>query len=145
MRNNVIEVHNLYKTYKTKKQEINANNNINFIAKKGEIIAVLGPNGVGKSTFKKQIIGYLSPTSGEIKVLDEHINAKRKTVISKIGYMMQSRYGHWDNLTVKEALYYSGKLKKLSQDEIKKQMRYFIEKLDLTNETNRTLQALLEF
>lgn len=142
MSNNAIEVQNLYKIYKNKKEEIIANNNINFIAKKGEIIAVLGPNGVGKSTFVKQIIGYLSPTSGDIKVLDESIHGMRRTLISKIGYMMQSSYSHWNHLTVKEALYYSGKLKKLSEAEIGKQINYFIDKLDLINETKRTLGAL---
>jgi len=142
MSTNTIEVHNLYKVYKNKKEEITANNNINFTAKKGEIIAVLGPNGVGKSTFVKQIIGYLSPTSGEIKVLDESIHGMSRTIISKIGYMMQSSYSHWDHLTVKDALYYSGKLKKLSEAEIRKQIEYFIDRLDLINETKRTLGSL---
>lgn len=142
MSNNIIEVHNLYKVYKNKKEEIIANNNINFTATKGEIIAVLGPNGVGKSTFVKQIIGYLSPTSGDIKVLGESIHGMSQSLTSKIGYMMQSRYSHWDHLTVNDALFYSGKLKKVPSIEIKKQIKYFIDKLDLGNETKRTIGSL---
>ncbi|WP_160676541.1 ABC transporter ATP-binding protein [Clostridium sp. C8-1-8] len=142
MSNNTIEIQNLYKVYKSKKEEIVANNNINFVAQEGEIIAILGPNGVGKSTFVKQIIGYLSPTSGDIKVLGESIHGMSRTLISKIGYMMQSRYSHWDHLTVKDALFYSGKLKKIPKAEINKQIEYFIDKLDLTNETNRTIGSL---
>lgn len=142
MNNNVIEVCNLYKIYKNKQEEIIANNNINFTAKNGEIIAFLGPNGVGKSTFVKQIIGYLSPTSGDIKVLGENIRKINKPIISRIGYMMQSRYSHWDHLTVKDALYYSGKLKKIPDIEIEGQISYLIEKLDLMNETNRKMQSL---
>lgn len=142
MDNNVIEIYNLYKIYKNKKEEIIANNNINFTAKNGEIIAFLGPNGVGKSTFVKQIIGYLSPTSGDIKVLGENIRKINRPIISRIGYMMQSRYSHWDHLTVKGALYYSGKLKKIPDIEIEGQISYLVEKLDLVNETNRKMQSL---
>lgn len=142
MNNNIIEVHNLYKIYKNRKEEIIANHNINFIAKKGEIIALLGPNGVGKSTLVKQIIGYLSPTSGDIKVLGESIQGISRSIISRIGYMMQSRYSHWDHLTVKDALYYSGKLKKISEVEIEEQIKYLIEKLDLMNEIKRKMKSL---
>lgn len=142
MSNNIIEVNNLYKIYKNKKEEIIANDNINFIAKKGEIIAVLGPNGVGKSTLVKQIIGYLSPTSGDIKVLGESIQGISRGIIGRIGYMMQSRYSHWDHLTVKDALYYSGKLKKLPEVEIEEQIKYLIEKLDLVDETKRKMKSL---
>jgi len=39
---------------------------ISFLAGTGEIIAVLGPNGVGKSTFFQCLLGYLKPKSGEI-------------------------------------------------------------------------------
>lgn len=142
MSNNTIEVHNLYKIYKNKKEEINANENINFTAKKGEIIAVIGSNGAGKSTFVKQIIGYLSPTSGDIKVLGESTHEMSRTLIGKIGYMMQSRYSHWDHLTVRDALYYSGRLKKLPKAEIEEQIKFLIDKLELTNETKRTIRSL---
>lgn len=44
-------------------------NTVNFEVKKGEFVAILGPNGVGKTTLFKLLLGLLKPTSGTISVL----------------------------------------------------------------------------
>ncbi len=138
----ILEIRNLYKEYISKNGSILANDNINLSINKGEIIAFLGPNGAGKSTLIKQIIGYLSPTSGTIELFGENIQNKKEDMLDKIGYMMQSRYDHWDHLSVKDALFYTGRLKKLSKSEIKEQMNYLTEKLELTGELDRIISYL---
>lgn len=45
--------------------------NANLTIERGEKIAIIGPNGCGKSTFLKLIMGLLKPTQGEV-VLGEH-------------------------------------------------------------------------
>lgn len=45
--------------------------NANLTIERGEKIAIIGPNGCGKSTFLKLIMGLLKPTRGEV-VLGEH-------------------------------------------------------------------------
>src|SRR5688572_3689327 len=57
-------VQNLTKIYGSQK----AVNNISFSVNKGEIVGFLGPNGAGKSTTMKIATGFLSPTSGTVKV-----------------------------------------------------------------------------
>lgn len=52
---------------------------------KGEFVGIIGPNGGGKTTFLKLLMGLLRPTKGSITVLNTHPKAARK----KIGYVPQ--------------------------------------------------------
>lgn len=79
----MIEVRNLVKRYGDKQ----AVNDISFTVEKGEILGFLGPNGAGKSTTMNMLTGYISSTSGSIKIngvdiLEDPIKAK-----SNIGYL----------------------------------------------------------
>lgn len=81
--NTLIEVTNLVKKY----GKHTAVNNISFTVKEGEILGFLGPNGAGKSTTMNMLTGYLSSTSGTIKIsgidiLENPIEAKKH-----IGYL----------------------------------------------------------
>jgi len=78
----IIETRALTHVYRGK---IKALDNINFTAKPGERIALIGANGAGKSTLFKHFNGILKPTSGEIFIKGEPISKKsildvRKTV-----------------------------------------------------------------
>ena len=60
----MIEIKDLVKVYGDKK----AVNGISFTVEDGEVLGFLGPNGAGKSTTMNIITGYLSSTSGVVKV-----------------------------------------------------------------------------
>ena len=60
----MIEINNLVKRY----GDIKAVNGISFTVNDGEVLGFLGPNGAGKSTTMNIITGYLSSTSGSVKV-----------------------------------------------------------------------------
>jgi len=61
---NALEVHNLNKTFGS----VFANKDISLELRKGEILALLGENGSGKSTFVNQLAGIYAPESGEIYI-----------------------------------------------------------------------------
>lgn len=75
-----------------------------FAIEKGTIVGIIGPNGGGKSTLLKLMMGLLKPTSGELTILGKpptHYQAR-----SHIAYVAQ-RGGHIDPLfpaTVKEVV-----------------------------------------
>lgn len=48
----------------------------------GHIIGLLGPNGSGKSTLLKLVAGLLSPTSGEIYIMEEPVGIESKKIVS---------------------------------------------------------------
>lgn len=73
-------------------------NNVNLTFSKGECIALIGPNGCGKTTLIKSILGMVIPTSGSITVNDKLISSDF-TYRKQIGYMPQiGRYP--DTMTI---------------------------------------------
>ena len=75
----MIEIHDLVKRYGKKL----ALDGISMTVGEGEIVGFLGPNGAGKSTTMNILTGYLSSTSGEVKIdgldiLDDPTEAKKR-------------------------------------------------------------------
>ena len=95
----MIKISHLVKNY----GNFTAVDDISFEVAKGEVLGFLGPNGAGKSTTMNMLTGYLSSTSGSIKigdvdVLDDPLNAKRL-----IGYLPEQPPLYPD-MTVEEYL-----------------------------------------
>ena len=64
---------------------------VSFSAGSGELIAVLGPNGVGKSTFFQCVLGYLKPQSGSILIDGKSpTEMSRAELAGKAAYIPQS-------------------------------------------------------
>ncbi|RPI35289.1 MAG: ABC transporter ATP-binding protein [Chloroflexota bacterium] len=61
----MLEVENLYVGYY---KDLNILQGVSLRARQGQITAVLGPNGVGKSTLLKAIYGFIKPTAGDIRM-----------------------------------------------------------------------------
>ena len=121
----VLEVKNLTKIYPNGKV---ANNNINLSVKKGEIVGIIGPNGVGKSTLIRQILGLLKPTKGEISIFGQ--KPDEKVIKHFVGYVPQYPL-NFPSLKVKEILSYILKLKGFSRKEISKKVSEYIEMFNL--------------
>ncbi len=82
----MIKIENLTKYY----GELKAVDSVSFEIQKGEILGLLGPNGAGKTTIYRILTGYLSPTSGSIKVKDFNINDNLFEIKKLIGYLPEA-------------------------------------------------------
>ncbi len=90
----MIEIRNLYKKF----GRLEALNNINLHCKKGECIALIGPNGCGKTTLIKSILGMVIPDQGTILFENKDIKGEY-SYRENLGYMPQiGRYP--DNLSI---------------------------------------------
>lgn len=104
---------------KTKTEEFLAVNDINFTAHKGEIYGILGPNGAGKTTLLRMLGGILTPTEGNIKVMEYNYEIHRELAKKKIGYLSGNTklYGR---LSPRELFRTFGELYEMSKEEIEK-------------------------
>lgn len=78
-------------------------NDISFNLEEGTINAILGPNGVGKTTTIRLLTGLLQPTKGEIQVLDKNTKSHNfDRVRENIG--VQNDGNLYETLTIYENL-----------------------------------------
>lgn len=95
----MVEVKNLIKKY----GDFVALNGISFKAQRGEVFVLLGPNGSGKTTILKTLVGLLKPTSGSIMIRGVDILKKPLEALRMVSYLPQ-RFSFPENLSGEEVL-----------------------------------------
>ena len=95
----MIEIKNLHKRY----GDLRVLNDISVDIKKGEVIAIIGPSGGGKSTFLRCINRLEEPDSGHIKINGEDILDK-KSDINKIRQKVSMVFQHFNLFANKNVL-----------------------------------------
>jgi len=103
-----MEVTNLHYTFKDDNKV--ALDEINFYAKRGEFLSILGASGSGKTTLLKCLIGEIIPDSASIFINDFDFFKNYSYFQKYIGYVPQDDL-LFNNLTVYENLFYCGKLR----------------------------------
>lgn len=78
----------------------------------GEVLGLLGPNGSGKTTFMRMLMGLLSISSGEVRIFGERIDVSRPHVRASVGYL-PGNFGAYDNLTVDHYFQYLTSLRRI--------------------------------
>ena len=101
--------------------------NVSFEVPKGRVVGFLGPNGAGKSTTMRIVCGFLTATSGTVKIdgkdsFWEPIEARRK-----IGYMPEN-CPLYPEMRITEYLHFRGGLKGLSSSDRKRRIDYVLKR-----------------
>src|SRR5512139_1779658 len=104
MTETVIDVQGLTKRF----GDFTAVNRVSFQVEQGEVLGYLGPNGSGKTTTIRMLLGLLQPSDGNAKVLGFDIRKQAESIRPLVGYMSQ-KFALYDELTMRENLeFYAG-------------------------------------
>tara|TARA_B100000809_G_C15088514_1_gene512334 strand:+ start:990 stop:1664 length:675 start_codon:yes stop_codon:yes gene_type:complete len=90
----LIEVNSVNKTYKRGEETLVVLDDLSLEIQKGDFLALMGPSGSGKSTLLNLIGGLDTPTSGEIIVNEQHLEAMNASSLSdwranNVGFIFQ--------------------------------------------------------
>jgi ABC-2 type transport system ATP-binding protein len=103
MNESVLKVENLTRRF----GEFVAVDHVNFEVGAGEVVGYLGPNGSGKTTTIRMLLGLLEPSDGKATVLGFDAFKQSEQVRAHVGYMSQ-KFAIYDDLTVLENLTFYG-------------------------------------
>ena len=125
----IVEIKGLTKQYRLmNRKTIDAVVDLNLHINRGETLAIVGPNGSGKTTTMKLLLGMIFPTSGEITMFGKapgNLEAQ-----GKIGYLPEAPY-FYEFLNGREILNYYGKLCNVPEDVLKTRIEELLEMVDL--------------
>ena len=121
--------------------DFTAVDDVSFDVRRGEIVGFLGPNGAGKTTIIRMLTGLLPPTSGEGTVAGLDIDAGRRGIGRRIGYMSQ-RFSLYGDLTVRENIDLFAGLHGISGKTLEVRRRWILEMSELAGRENRLAQTL---
>ena len=96
---NILEVEKLTKIYKNGRGV----KNISFSIEKGDIVGLLGPNGSGKTTIMKVIMGLIHSNSGSVTIFGNDIEMDVETTLKKVGGLIE-RPAIYENMTARDNL-----------------------------------------
>lgn len=110
--------------------------NLNVKVEKGDCIAIIGSNGAGKSTFSKLCNGLLTPTTGDVFVLNKNTRREKVSSLAKhIGFLFQNPDRQICCNTVKEEIAFSLRNNGIPEDEIKRRVKATLEEFGFDGKT----------
>jgi ABC-2 type transport system ATP-binding protein len=135
----VIQIRNLSKIYRDfwGRKKVRALNSLSLDVHKGEVFGLLGPNGSGKTTTLKLLLGLLFPTEGNVTILGQPASDVSKN--ERIGYLPEESY-LYRFLNAEETLDFYGRLFKMSGAERRQRSAELIEMVGLKTAKRRQLK-----
>ncbi|HOA63019.1 MAG: ABC transporter ATP-binding protein [Verrucomicrobia bacterium] len=109
---------------------------VSLTVRAGELTALVGPDGAGKTTLIRMMAGLLKPDAGSLQVLGIDLTRDPQAVQDRISYMPQ-RFGLYEDLSVQENLTLYADLHGVPQAERRERFARMLEMTDLARFTER--------
>jgi Cu-processing system ATP-binding protein len=137
MNDPLVSLNDVSKSYR----QLDALTSVNMTLNKGEVLGLFGHNGAGKTTMMKLILGVISPSKGQVKVMGGAPDSKEAWHLrEKIGYLPEN-VSFYDQLTGLEVLTYFTKLKGFSTKESKKYAVSLLEQVGVAHAMKRQVKT----
>ncbi|WP_301172631.1 ABC transporter ATP-binding protein [Brevibacillus nitrificans] len=124
--------------YKT----VKAVDNLSFTVEEGEMFALIGENGAGKSTTIKMLTGILTPSSGDIVINGFVPFKEREDYVRSIGVVFGQRSQLWWDLSPLESFRLLNSVYKVDDAEGEKWLERLIEELDIGSFVSQPVRKL---
>jgi len=137
----IIKTQRLNKIYEgaLRGQDVHALKDLNLEIPEGQIFGYLGPNGSGKTTTVKMLLGLIFPTSGSIEIMGSK-SISSSTIKRNIGYLPEGAY-YPDFLQGEEILAYYGRLYGLKGKDLKRRIDETLEMVGMQRARKRLLRG----
>lgn len=132
----VIEIDQVTKDYGHHKGVFN----ISFAVKEGEVVGFLGPNGSGKTTTIRQLMGFIKPDRGTVSIMGMDCFKEASLVQQQLGYL-PGEIALMDDMTGLEFIYFMAKMKKIKNTTRIEELIQFLE-LDARGKMKRMSKGM---
>lgn len=133
----MIEIHQLTRRF----GEFCAVDKLSFSVAPGEILGFLGPNGAGKSTTMKMLTGFLTPSSGSIKICGHDIEKAPLAAKQLIGYLPEGAPAYGD-MTVMQFLDFIADMRGLKAEHKTQRLATVIAQVELQEVLHQSVDTL---
>jgi ABC-2 type transport system ATP-binding protein len=126
----------LIKQFKTKRGVVDAVNGVTLQVRRGETYGLIGPDGAGKTTTTRVILGLLKRTAGESQILGYDSMHDTYEIRERVGYIAQ-QFALPGDLTVLENMRFFADVQGVSRTEQRRRIPELLEFAGLSDFTNR--------
>src|ERR1700759_5110984 len=130
----IVELQNIRKVYENKV----AVEGLSLTIEPGTMFGLLGPNGSGKTSSIRMMIGMTVPDSGTVRLFDKPFN---RTLLTRVGYLPEER-GLYKKMKVLDQLIFLGQLHGLNEDVARKRSLAWCERMEITEAIEKKTEEL---